>query len=316
MEPSVDVIVPVHGNWALTASCLSSLPASDRIRIIVVDDASPDDTLARLAADWPTVDVVALERNRGFAAAVNAGIRHGDGDIVVLVNNDVIAEPRMVEELTTAFDDPAVGSATALLFAPDGTIDAFGICADPTMAGYVRLHGERADELERADDHFRLLGPYGAVAAYRRAALDEVGLLDEGIVMYGEELDLALRLSAAGWGTRGVRTARGVHLGGGTSGRGSFRQRYRSAFGRGYLLRAWRVLRSRRAVRALVVESAVSLADLVRSGDLASARGRLAGWRAARGSSRPLQPVPGIDPRIRFWPALRLRAGGTTRVRP
>lgn len=156
---------------------------------------------------------------------------------------------------------------------------------------------------------FSLLGPYVAVAAYRRAALDDVGLLDEGIFMYGEELDLALRLSAAGWATTAALDSRGVHLGGATSGRGSSRQRQRAGFGRGYLLNAYGVFRSRQALRAAVTELIVCAGDLLLSRDLASTRGRIAGLRAGRKAAKRPPTVPGIDPNLKFITSLRLRVG-------
>lgn len=309
MSPTVDVVVPVYGNWALTRRCLTSLAAQSLPhRTIVVDDKSPDDTLDRLSVEFPGVEIVALDRNGGFAAACNRGISHGNGGIVVLFNNDVEAEPTLLERLLAPFADEAVGSSCPLLLQPDGRIDAFGITADVTMAGFVRLHGAEPDAI-RGPLH-SLIGPYGAVAAYRRTALDDVGLLDEGIVMYGEELDLALRLDAAGWSSIAVPDARGVHLGGATSGRGSRRQRERAGYGRGYLLRAWAVLRGRAAFRAIVTEAIVCVGDLLLSHDLASTRGRLRGWRSGRNAPPKPSTVPGLDPAISLYESLRLRVGG------
>jgi GT2 family glycosyltransferase len=313
---SIDVVVPTFGKWSITRDCLEHLRRqSVPHTVIVVDDAGPDDTLERLAAEYPDVRVVALAVNSGFAAACNAGIRQGTGDIVVLVNNDVQAEPDMLELLVAPFETSAqLGSATPLLFAPNGTIDAFGLTADSTLAGFVRYHGAPASVLQTvlagapAAEH-TLLGPYGAVAAYRRSALDQVGLLDEGIVMYGEELDLALRLSAAGWTTAAVAASRGVHLGGATSGRGSARQRERAGFGRGYLLRAWGVLGGRHGLRAVATEVIVCVGDLLLSRDLASTRGRLNGWRAGRAAAPRPRHVPGIDTSLGFLESLRLRVG-------
>lgn len=309
MPLSVDVVIPVYGKWEVTAVCLAALAAQTREhRIIVVDDAGPDDTAERLRDGYPHVDVVRLARNSGFAAACNAGILRGTGDLVVLVNNDVEAAPDMIEKLVAPFENaPRLGSSCPLLFAPDGTIDAYGICADVTMAGFVRLHGQPASSLPTAAHE--LVGPYGAVAAYRREALDEVGLLDEGIFMYGEELDLALRLGAAGWKTAAIADARGVHLGGATSGRGSAKQRERAGFGRGYLLRAYGVLRSSHALRALVTELVVCAGDAVLSRDLASTRGRIAGWRAGRTAFTRSRRIPAVDRSISFIESLRLRVG-------
>lgn len=310
-RPSIDVVVPVYGNWHLTEVCLAKLAAQTvPHRVIVVDDAGPDDTVIRLEAGYPEVTVVALEKNLGFAGACNRGIAAGTGDIVVLVNNDVEAEPDLLELLTAPLVvDAEVGSTSPLLLKPDGRVDAFGICADPTVAGFVRYNGATPEDVVGGAPAPRLLGPYGAVAAYRRSALDAVGTLDEGIQMYGEELDLALRLSAGGWTTVAVPEARGVHLGGATSGRGSAQQRRRAGFGRGYLLRAYGIMRTRHGARALLTEAIVCGGDLVLSRDLASTAGRIAGWKAGRAAASRPRFIPGIDTAIGFVQSLRLRVG-------
>jgi GT2 family glycosyltransferase len=310
-RPTIDVVVPVYGKWELTERCLATLAVQTvPHRVIVVDDAGPDDTVRRLRDGYPDVTVVPLDRNLGFAGACNRGIAAGTGSIVVLVNNDVEAEADLLERLVEPMvREPAVGSTSPLLLKPDGRVDAFGICADVTMAGFVRYNGATPAEATADASAPRLLGPYGAVAAYRRSALLQVGAFDEGITMYGEELDLALRLSADGWSTIAVGAARGVHLGGATSGRGSAQQRHRAGFGRGYLLRAYGVMRSRHAPRALITETIVCAGDLLLSRDLASAKGRLAGWRAGRGAESRPRAIPGVDRRIGFVASLRLRVG-------
>lgn len=303
--PTIDVVVPVYGKWDLTASCLRHLAAQTVAhRVVLVDDKSPDDTLERVRDDFPEVDVVALPVNGGFAAACNRGIAHGTGDIVVLLNNDVDAEPDMLEELVRPFGDLAVGSVAALLLRPDGRVDSFGICADPTMAGFVRGHG--AGLAESGTELPALLGPYGAAAAYRRTALEQVGGFDEGILMYGEELDLALRMRQAGWQAVAAPLARGVHVGGATSGKGSSRQRYLSGYGRGYLMRSYNVMTSRQAVRAFVTEATVCAAATLSFRDAEAVKGRIDGWRAARRADKRHGKV-GVDDGIGFARSLRMR---------
>lgn len=309
-ELSIDVVIPVYGKGELTRDCLTHLGRQTvPHRVIVVDDCSPDDAASQVRKHFPDVDLVERTVNGGFAAACNSGIRYGSGEVVVLLNNDVQAEPDMLERLVEPFSREArLGSAAPLLLRPDGLVDAYGLCADVTLAGFVRQQGWAPERI--GDPAPSLLGPYGAVAAFRRAALDDVGLLDERIFMYGEELDLAIRLRAAGWDTVAVPDARGVHLGGATAGRGSPTQRRRSGFGRAYLLRAYGVLRGRHGPRALVAEAIVCLADLLLSRDTASIRGRLAGWRAAREAApRPAQ-LTGLDRDISFLRSMKMRRAG------
>jgi N-acetylglucosaminyl-diphospho-decaprenol L-rhamnosyltransferase len=309
-RPTVDVVIPTHGGWAITERCLLHLREQTRAhRVVVVDDVSPDDTVARIRAGFPEVELLVLERNVGYGSACNRGVAHGDSEFVVLMNSDVEAEPAMLERLLAPLEqDATLGSASPLLLRPDGTIDAFGICADVTAAGFLRLPGQPPSAVDGPTP--ALLGPYGAVAAFRRSALDQVGLLDERIFMYGEELDLALRLRGAGWGATAVADARGVHLGGATIGVGSAKQRRNSGFGRGYLLRAYGILRGRHGPRALLVELIVCVGDAIRSRDLEATRGRWAGWRAGRDAdSRPRTGL-GVDRSIGTLRSLRMRLGG------
>lgn len=302
---SLDIIIPVHGEYATTAQCLESLGAQTREHgVIVVDDASPDDTAVRLRQDFPDVPLVSLSTNVGFGGAVNAGIAASDADYVIVLNNDVLASSTLVEEVQRAFADPDVGSVAPVLLRTDGTVDAFGIVVDRTLAGFLNGHGQPEDQLFREP-----VAPYGAMAAYRRTALDEVGTFDPSLFMYGEELDLGLRLQQAGWGCHGLPVPLGVHLGGKTIGKGSPRQRYLAGFGRGYIVRKFRVLHSRAGLRTLLTEAIVCLNAALVHRETASFRGRLDGWRAARRGVRLEPDVPHLSADIGLWTSLSLRRG-------
>ncbi|MFC3397200.1 hypothetical protein ACFOEP_01615 [Microbacterium amylolyticum] len=230
--------------------------------------------------------------------------------MVVLVNSDVVAESTLMDDILRAFDaaPDAVASVCPLLLGTDGQIDSHGITADATLAGFVRFHGADRNAADTVSPP--VLGPYGAVAAYRRRALTEVGLLDEGIFMYGEELDLALRLRAGGYDTCAMERPGGVHIGGASAGEGTPRQIRLAGFGRGYLLRAWGVLRTRYAARVLATEAIVCLRRLVLQRDASALIGRVQGWRAARGVVRPQIPAAGIDHTIGLFTSLKMRAAG------
>ncbi|HZC29325.1 MAG TPA: glycosyltransferase family 2 protein, partial [Gaiellaceae bacterium] len=196
----------------------------------------------------------------------------------------------------------------ALLLQPgEDRIESFGLAVDTTLAGYPRLRGARVSEAQATNPV--LVGPSGAAAAFRRRSWDDVGGLDEGAFSYGEDVDLALRLRAAGWETTVAADAVAVHIGSASAGRRSPWQRYQGGFSRGYFLRRYDVFRSRAAPRAALTEAIVVLGDaLVFSRDLAALRGRIAGWRAASGRShRPRPPRDAIDEGISFVDSLRMR---------
>ncbi len=303
----VDVVIPIHGHREMTERCLAALAAQTLAhRTILVDDASPDDSATIIPQRFPDVELVRLETNRGFAAACNAGIARAGAAVVVLLNNDVIAPPSFLERLTAPLAlDARLGSTASVLRCPEsGLIDSAGLTVDRTLAGFPRLQGQPESSATAAEPV--LLGPAGAAGAYRREALRAVGGLDEQIFFYQEDVDLALRLRAAGWGTMLVSDAQAEHLGSATAGVGSVWQRRQGALARGYLLRRYGVLAGRHAPRALATEAIAAVGDALLSRDLAALHGRVTGWHRARcGRRRP--PTDGIDATIGFLASLRLR---------
>lgn len=317
--PDIDIVIPVYGGWDFVRTCLAAATRqSVAARVIVVDDRSPDDTADRVAAEFPDLTLIRNDRNLGFARACNVGLAAGTAPLVMLVNSDVVLEQDAVERVLAAMSvghgGRRVGSGATLLLAPDGTVDSYGIVADVTGAGFVRFHGAALPSADPVDPP--VLGPYGAVAVYVRAALDEVGLFDTNIFMYGEELDLAFRLRAAEWDCVAIEGPLGTHLGGASAGRESARQRRLSGFARGYLLRKYGVLRSRWALRALVVEMVVSAARLVLRRDVLSLRGRWEGWRRGADAPRTALPLDAVDESIDLRLSMRMRGDRYWAERP
>jgi GT2 family glycosyltransferase len=309
---SIDVVIPVHNGWALTERCLRHLRAQTLAHgVVVCDNGSTDGTPERLRTSFPEARVVELGGNLGFSVACNRGAAAGNGDIVVLLNNDVDCLPDFLERLVAPFaDDERLGSTASLLLTPgEERLESFGLAVDPTLAGFPRLRGAPAGAAQT--DRPRLLGPSGAGGAYRRRAWEEVGGLDEGVISYAEDVDLALRLRSAGWSTTGVADAVAIHVGSASARPRSAWQRYQAGYARGYFLRRYGVLRRRVAARAAVTEAIVVAADaLAFSRDLAALRGRVAGWRAAKGRERrPWPPRQAIDNRLTFRRSLALRFG-------
>jgi N-acetylglucosaminyl-diphospho-decaprenol L-rhamnosyltransferase len=306
---SVDVVIPSFERWKLTERCLrylgeQTVPHS----VFVVDNGSTDGTPDNVRASFPDAQVISLEANLGFPVACNRGAAAGSGEVVVLLNNDVEPRPDFIEKLVRPFEEDArMGSAAALLVQPgERIIDCLGLTADRTLAGFPRLRGRPV--ADAASPSPVLAGPSGGGGAYRRAAWEEVGGLDEGVLFYGEDLDLALRIRSAGWNAAAVPDAVGVHLGSASIGHRSAWQRYQGGFARGYFLRRYRVLRSAAVGRACATEVVVVVGDAVLSRDFNALRGRLAGWRAAK--DRPPSPTPpeeAIDAGISLFESLQLR---------
>jgi N-acetylglucosaminyl-diphospho-decaprenol L-rhamnosyltransferase len=308
LTQTIDIVIPTSGHYDLTRECLAHLARQTRPHTVFVsDNGGSEETAERVADEWPAVRLIRSRENLSFAAACNRGVEQGDGEVVVLLNNDVYCRPDWLERLVAPLEaEPQTGSVACLLVQPgEQLIDSVGLCADPTLAGFPRLAGQavaRASDAQPA-----LAGPAGGAAAYRRSAWEQVGGLDEAIFAYSEDLDLALRLRSIGWGAAVVPEAVGVHLGSATHGHRTAWQRRHAGFARGYLLRRYGVLRGRQALRALATEATVVLGDALISRDLAAVSGRLAGWRSAAGLERRDAPSAAFDPEIGLRDSLALR---------
>ncbi len=106
MTTSIDVVVPTFNGWDLTRRCLLRLREQTVSHVVVVaDNASTDGTPERVRSEFPEVRIVELERNLGFPVACNRGVAAGDGEVVVLLNNDVECAADFLQRLVF----PALG---------------------------------------------------------------------------------------------------------------------------------------------------------------------------------------------------------------
>ncbi|MDX6609354.1 MAG: hypothetical protein QOF85_1279 [Solirubrobacterales bacterium] len=310
MQPTI--YIPNLNGAERLARTLESLAAQTVTpRVVVVDNGSSDDSVAMVRERFPEVTAIALEENIGFGSALNLAIEREPGDPIVLLNNDVVCEPTFVEALL----EPAAAGAqmvAAVLLRPDGSgrIDSAGVIADPALMGFDYLNGEPA---ERAFDAPDPLGPTGGAALIRAEPFQRVGGFDERIFLYYEDLDLALRLRAAGADCRLAPQARAIHDYSQTLGARSSAKYGRTGWSRGYMLRRYGVMgRPSLAARTLLCEGAICAGQLARERTLSGLRGRIAGWRAGRGLPQREAPTTGLSElSVRDALALRQRRYGS-----
>lgn len=200
--PLLSVVIPNWNGRRFLPTCLESLRAQTypRVEVIVADNASTDGSQALLQADYPWARLLALEENRGFTGACNAGIEAATGDYIALLNNDTEVDPGWAAAVVSAFErTPDAGSIASkmLLFDRRDTLHTAGDFF--TLDGRAGNRGVWQQDKGQYDREEFVFSACGGSAAYRRTMLDEIGLLDNDFFFSGEDVDLGWRAQLAGW---------------------------------------------------------------------------------------------------------------------
>ncbi len=220
-EPLVYILILNYRAWRDTVVCLEALEKLEyaNYRVLVLDNASDNDSIIQLRTALPTVELVQLERNLGFAGGNNVGIRRALAEgaaYVWLLNPDTLPDARALTAMVErAEQDAQIGAVGSVLYEMDRPeqVQAWGGGEVVLPWGLIRLltHWRQARRLNYIS---------GASLLLRRAALERVGLLDEGFFMYGEDADMGLRLLKTGFKLAVASESRVLHKGG-TSWQGS-----------------------------------------------------------------------------------------------
>ncbi len=184
-----------------TLACLESLRG---VETVVVDNGSADGSGAAVRAAFPDVELIETGVNLGYAGGNNVGIRRAPergADWVVLVNNDATVAPDLVDALgAAAARNPGAGALAGkvLLAEPSNVLWYAGGSFEPRLgySGRVRGSGERDEG--QYDREVDVDWGTGALLAVSREAVERVGLLDEELFAYVEDVDWCLRIRDAG----------------------------------------------------------------------------------------------------------------------
>jgi GT2 family glycosyltransferase len=216
VQITVSIIIPNYNGLRFLAPCLDALAAQtypkELTEVILVDDASSDDSVVFVQASYPQVKIVRLARNSGLAAGCNAGGRVATGDLLVMLNNDTEAEPGWLAalvEMAEAHPRASTIASKMLLFDRRDTLHNAGdvLGAD----GIPRNRGVWEVDRGQYDADLTVFGGCGGGVAYRREAWEQAGGFDERLFMYLEDVDLAWRLQLLGWDAVFAPAARLYH---------------------------------------------------------------------------------------------------------
>lgn len=205
------IIIPAYNQADLTLQCLervfASLPTGKNVEVIVVDNASSDETphvLRDLAQRHPALRVIRNEHNLLFARACNQGAAAARGDVLVFLNNDTEPKSGWLEAgLRALEDDKGIGAVGGRLLYPDGTLQHAGIEFVPEgQPGYRWWPQHRHLGIQGNDPRVAhpedVVAVTGACLLVRRSDFETIEGFDESYIMYFEDLDLCFKLRRAG----------------------------------------------------------------------------------------------------------------------
>jgi GT2 family glycosyltransferase len=201
-DARVSAVIPVWNGRRWLEGCLGSLVAQTHppAETILVDNGSYDDSVAFVRERFPDVTIVELGANTGFAKAANVGIERATGELIALLNTDVVLSRDWLARMTEAIRDrprmAAVACKMLQLDTPGTVYDAGDILR---RDGACEQRGRFGPDDGRWDDPGEVFGACAGAALYRRAAVFDVGGFDERYFAYLEDVDLALRLRLRGW---------------------------------------------------------------------------------------------------------------------
>jgi hypothetical protein len=197
----VSIVVPTYNGQDLLADCIPSLLSQrygDPFEITVVDDGSSEDIVAFLADRFPEVRAIRCDSNRGFAAAVNEGLRSSEAEFVALVNNDTRLDSDWLARAVEPFAEQSVASvATRVVSMDDRRVDTAGDLYTVVGGALKNLHGRPESDVPAQP--IEVFSASAAAAIYRRSCLLEIGGWDEDLEAYYDDVDVGLRLRLRGY---------------------------------------------------------------------------------------------------------------------
>jgi N-acetylglucosaminyl-diphospho-decaprenol L-rhamnosyltransferase len=210
LMPRCSVIIVTYNSGAQVEECLSAL-ASQKCEIIVVDNDSQDDTVARVKAvsQKTSLQVVSMSRNLGFAEGANQGVHAATGDVVLLLNPDAVAEPGAINAMVSCFAETGASVVGGALLGRDGQpAKGFAFRRIPTLTSllFEVLLVNQAWPGNPVNRRYRCLDadysiqqlieqPAGACLAVTLAAWESVQGMDPAFYpVWFEDVDLCKRL--------------------------------------------------------------------------------------------------------------------------
>jgi N-acetylglucosaminyl-diphospho-decaprenol L-rhamnosyltransferase len=223
----LSIIIVNYNTGLLTSSCLKKILSQNlpfAFEIIVIDNASSDDSVSFLRSDFPDIDIISNDKNLGLASGVNIGLKKAIGEYKLILNPDIIVLDKAIQTLVEYMDkNTEVGMTGGKLLSPNGKLQySCYRFYKPTTILYRRTWLGNTKKGKSAVNHF-LMKDYdhknatevdwlmGACLMVRSKALDDVDGMDDHFFLYFEDVDWCRRFWEANWSVVYVPTAKFSH---------------------------------------------------------------------------------------------------------
>lgn len=206
MAPKVFIIILNWNGWRDTVECVESClkVTYSNYEILIVDNGSTDESVAELTARFPQVKMLCLPENRYYAGGNNAGIRYAldtGADYVMLLNNDTVVHPNFLNPLVAAMEeDPTLAAVGGTLYHDKNfsTIQNTGGFIE-LKTGEVFTLGDGEIDVRQFSEKREVDFICGAAILIKCQVIKDIGILDETLMLYGEESDWCLRARKKGY---------------------------------------------------------------------------------------------------------------------
>ncbi|MBE6499271.1 MAG: glycosyltransferase family 2 protein [Methanobrevibacter thaueri] len=209
----LSVVIVNYQTYELTKNTINSILEYEypfKIEVIVVDNASSDDSLVRLQEYFnDKVKFISSQENNGFAAGNNQALKIATGKYQLLLNSDTIVWENTLEDIYNYMENNEdVGACGCQVLLENGELDMACKRSFPNVKNsFIRLFhipvNSKDDDYNLTslpdDEVYEIDCLTGAFMFMRKSALDDAGFLDETFFMYGEDIDLCYRIKKAGW---------------------------------------------------------------------------------------------------------------------
>jgi len=230
----ISIIIVSYNVCDLLFECLISIKKALQVyrsEIVVVDNASSDDSVKMIKQHFPDITLIENKNNRGFAGANNQALEIVKGNYVVLINPDTIVQEDVFSGLFEFMEaNTDAGCATCKLLNPDGSfsIDSRHSIPTPSAAfwkfiGFDKLFPDNSVFAKynltylNKEKTYPIDAVSGSFMFLRKTAIDQVGMFDEDYFMYCEDIDYCVRLNKSGWTNYYVPVSNVLHFKGESS---------------------------------------------------------------------------------------------------